>query len=238
MSTHLRVDRRGLGFGAAVALAYVVLGSPLPLALGAFVLIYALNAAFTRPSAFDRRPAVPAIEPGTPEAAWVDRARRAALSIDRLRRYARSPAIADRCGAIATQARISVSSLQRLAYQVDVVRSVSPDTDVTEIRTKEERVRMQLGATTGATRLELDRTIATLVARRESAERLLATRQELDARIEAGALGLEGVVARVAEIVAMTDDTSRSTGIDHLASELDSLREALIATQDIGGDLP
>lgn len=237
MSTHIRVDRRGLVFGAAVAVAYLLLGSPIPLALGAFGLIYALNAAMTHPAIGDPGGTVPAIEAGTPEAAWVDRARRAALSIDRLRRSARSPAIAERCTAIATQARLSVSSLQRLAYQADVVSSVSGDTNVAELRATEERVHAQLAATTGATRLELDRTIALLVARRESAERLLATRQELDARIEAGALGLEGAVARIAEIVAIADDASSRTSIDELTNELDSLREALVETQDIGGSL-
>jgi recombinational DNA repair ATPase RecF len=233
MNTYLRIDVRGLTFAVVIGIAYLALGSALPLAAGAGALVYALNALFTRP-ATARRPKLPALPPGTPETAWVDRALFAVASIDQLRSSARSDAIAERCAAIAVQARLAVTSLHRLAYQASVVAGMTQSTDMNELRAAEERCRAQLSHTTGPARIELERNVASLTARRESAERLESTRRDIGGRVQSGALGLEGVVARVAEIVAITDDTSRLTPIDELASELDALREALVASEVIG----
>ena len=233
MNTNIRIDRRGLAIAGIVASTYLALGAPLPLAGAAFVVIYGLNAVFSRPEEWRPTSDLPALQPGTPEAAWVERAAAAAASIEELRRTARSETIAHRCTAIARQAQLAVTALHRLAYQAGVVGGMTRSTEVAALRSDEERAREALTASTGPARSEADRTVASIRARRESAERLEATRRDLGDRIQAGALGLEGVVARVAQIVALTDDTSRSTSIGDLAAELDALRDALVASDDI-----
>jgi len=234
MDTNMRIDPRGLALSGLVGIAYLALGAPLPLAGGALALVYALNAAFTRDSERRPRPELPTLQPGAPETAWVERAATAVSSIEKLRRTARSDAIAQRCAAITEQGRLAVIALHRLAHQASVVAGLTTNTNLPELRAAEERARGQLVDATGLARFELDRTVGSLRARREAAERLEATRRDLGDRVQAGALGLEGVVARVAQIVALTDDTSRTSSIEELAAELDTLRDALIASEAIG----
>lgn len=233
MENNVRIDRRGLVIAALAAIAYLVLGAAWPLALGVFALVYVLNEIFVRPRWRIVMPP-PAPERGTPEAAWLERAEFAAASIDRLRRSARSVAIAQRCEGIAAQARLSVGALRRLTYQAGVVSGITRSPEIEELRATEGRLQLQRQELSGARRDELDHTIALLMARREAAERLELTRRDLQTRIEAAALGLEGVVARVAEIVALTDDSSRAAPVADLFDELDTLHAALVDTADLG----
>jgi hypothetical protein len=231
MNNNLRIDRRGIAIATIAGASYLVLGAAWPLALGVFVLVYVLNEIFTRPTWRMTMP-TPAPAAGTPEAGWLERAEFAAASIDRLRRTARSTAVAHRCEAIAIQARLSVAALRRLTYQAGVVSGITRSPEIEELRENERRLRIQQRELAGPQRDDLDHTIASLVARREGAERLELTRRDLQQRIEASALALEGVVARVAEIVALTDDNSRATPLDDLVDELDTLRIALVETDD------
>ena len=190
MDTHFSIDRRGVSIAAIVGIAYALLGAPWFLALGAAALVFALSLAFARGSGRPRQPRVPPPLPGSPEAAWLDRALAAALSIPRLRRSARSEAVAARCDAIAARADLSIGSLRRLSYQASVVS--------------------EMANTTKNARLE-------------------ATRTQLYGRIESYATGLEGVVARLAEVVALGEDAGAS--IDDLTTEIDALRAGLIQAE-------
>lgn len=67
-----------------------------------------------------------------------------------------------------------------------------------------------------------------------SGTRLETTRLELHARIEASVLGLEGLVARLAEIVALSEASPDVASVDDLAFELDNLRAAMVETEEIG----
>jgi hypothetical protein len=65
-------------------------------------------------------------------------------------------------------------------------------------------------------------------------DRLETTRLELHARIEGSVLGLEGLVARLAEIVALSEASPDVASVDDLAFELDNLRAAMVETEEIG----
>lgn len=233
MESNVRIDRRGLAIAALAGTAYLLFGAPWPLALGAFGLVYALNELFVRPDLRISMPP-PGPQPGTPEAAWLQRAERAVTSIERLRRSARSTVIAQRCESIAEQARQSVAALRRLTYQAGVVSGVGRSRDTDALGATERRLQLELAELTGARRDEVENTLASVVAQREAAERLELTRRDLQRRIETSALGLESVVGRVAEIVAMTDETSRATPVQELVEELDTLRAALGDTEGLG----
>jgi hypothetical protein len=211
MRTPFRIDRAGLALGIAVAAAYVFLGAAWILALGAGVLVYALKVTLDFPWRGYRR-RMPAPEAGTPEALWLERAGLALHSIKALGRSARSEGVAQRCAAIALQAEASVATLRRLTYQAGVVAGLG--------RSRE----------TWAPGLGAD----SLAARRAAAERLEATRLELHARIEGSVLGLEGLVARLAEIVALSESGADVASVDELAFELDTLRTALVETEELG----
>ena len=55
-------------------------------------------------------------------------------------------------------------------------------------------------------------------------DRLESTRLELQRRIEESVLGLEGLVARLAEIVALSEASPDVASVDDLAFELDTWR--------------
>lgn len=65
-------------------------------------------------------------------------------------------------------------------------------------------------------------------------DRLENTRLELQARIEGSVLGLEGLVARLAEIVALSEASPDVASVDDLAVELDTLRAAMVETEELG----
>ena len=67
-----------------------------------------------------------------------------------------------------------------------------------------------------------------------STDRLENTRLGLNTRIEASVLGLEGLVARLAEIVALSEAGPDVASVDDLAFELDTLRAALVETEELG----
>lgn len=233
MNGHVIFDGRGLAFAILVAAAYLVLGSSWPLAIGAGVLVYAVKVALELRS-WQRPPRMPAPVAGSVEAVWLERGDRAIASIEQLRRSARSEAVSQRFAAISAQAQLTLAGLRRLAYQAGVVSALTRPAEADELRAAEQRMQKQLEAASGPLRGELERTLASIVARREAAERLEAARHELHARIESSALGLEGVVARLAEIVAITDGAPRGTPVDELVSELDTLRTAMVEAETFG----
>jgi len=76
--------------------------------------------------------------------------------------------------------------------------------------------------------------VSGLARSRPVSERLDSTRRELHGRMEESVLGLEGLVARLAEIVALSEASADVASVDDLALELDSLRSALVETEELG----
>jgi len=210
MGSPLRVDRAGLTLSLVVAVAYIVMGATWPLAIGVAVLVYVLKATLDLPWRPYRK-RVPAPDAGSPEALWLDRAIRALRSIKELRRSARSDSIAQRCAGIAAQADASVETLRRLAYQASVVSGLARSRVVTA-----------------------EQSLYSRSVRSDATGRLESTRRELHERIEGSVLGLEGLVARLAEIVALSEAGADAATVDDLGFELDHLRTALIETEELG----
>lgn len=210
MRSPLRVDRAGLTLSLVVAVAYILMGAAWPLAIGVAVLVYVLKATLDLPWRPYRK-RVPAPDAGSPEALWLDRAIRALRSIKELRRSARSDSIAQRCASIAVQADASVETLRRLAYQASVVSGLARSRVVTA-----------------------EQSLYSQTVRNDAAGRLESTRRELHERIEGSVLGLEGLVARLAEIVALSEAGADAATVDDLGFELDHLRTALIETEELG----
>jgi hypothetical protein len=227
-------DRATLALAVTVGAAYLFLGAPLPLALlTAFLVCFArglLEAALSYRRA-------PRLTPGTPEALWIARAEGAVASIRRLSASAARGAVAERCTVIARQAAEAVVILRRLAYQSAVVSRLAGSVDLAELRRTEASLRHQLSVLNeGPARRQNENALRSLSARLEAGERLEETQNELMGRIEGAALGLEGLVARVADIVARSELGSgiAAPRVDELAAELDTLRAALIETEDFG----
>jgi hypothetical protein len=227
-------DRATLALALAVGAAYLFLGAPLPLAILTAVLVCVVRGLLEAALSYRRTPRP---IPGTPEALLVSRAEAAVAAIRRLQASAGSGAIAYRCTVIAKQATDAVVILRRLAYQSGLVSRLAASTDLAELRRTDASLRLQLSVLDdGPARQQNEYALRSLSARLEAGERLEATQRALIGRIEAAALGLEGLVARVAEIVALSEfgSTAAAPQVDELAAELDTLRAALVETEDLG----
>jgi hypothetical protein len=92
-------------------------------------------------------------------------------------------------------------------------------------------------APTPEMRDEMERSAAAVRDRQAVRDRLIGARQTLLARMQAVALGLEGLEARLAEVLAMTATTggvdTTAAEIAELATELDGLRAGLAETEAI-----
>ena len=201
------IDRSAFVLALLVGLAYLALGSSLVLAVPAAALVYTLKVTLDLP-VWRRRRTPPPLA-GSTEALWLARAELAVGSIRELRRSAHSEAVSQRCAAVAMQADLSLSALRRLAYQASVISALTHSHDIS-------------GAVTS------------VAARQETSSRLDSTRREQQSRIEHSVLGLEGVVARLAEIVAISDSGTSDVPVEDLVYELDALRGALADTEAIG----
>ena len=227
-------DRATLALAGAVGAAYLFLGAPLPLAILTAVLVCVVRGLLEAALSYRRTPRP---IPGTPEALWVIRAEAAVAAIRRLRESAGSGAVAYRCTVIAKQAADAVVILRRLAYQSGLVSRLAGTTDLAELRRTDASLRHQLGVLgEGPAREQNEYALRSLTARIEAGERLETTQRELVGRIEGAALGLEGLVARVAEIVALSELGSgvAAPQVDELAAQLDTLRAALVETEALG----
>jgi hypothetical protein len=102
---------------------------------------------------------------------------------------------------------------------------------------EQERLRAQRkAATLDALRTEIDRSLASLADQRGVRRRLEEARATVIARLEATVLGLESLVARLVEVLAMVEAAPPLEGaskIDVLAEELEGLRGGLAETEEL-----
>ena len=155
----------------------------------------------------------------------------------------RGQILLDRIAAMRPQVDDTVDTLRRLAGHASVTGSALARFDVRFL--DQERVRLAQARATARQEVagELDRSIAALDAQREVYDRLAGARERVLARLQSGAISLEGLVARAVEISAMTATSDGSDGgagggqaLEELTTELEltrqSLREVEEATRD------
>ncbi|MEZ0075056.1 hypothetical protein [Planotetraspora sp. GP83] len=168
---------------------------------------------------------------GSPEEAWLRRGERAAKNFGDLTASMRGQLLLDRIAAMRPQVDDTVATLRRLAGQASVTGSALARFDPRFLQ--QERVRLARARESARPEVagELDRSIASLEAQQEVYDRLSATRDRVLARLESGAISLEGLVARVVEVSAMTATSTAADGgtgaLDELTSELELTRQSL-----------
>lgn len=184
----------------------------------------------------ERRPDLPRPPRGTPPAYWLERAEAAVGALDALARTASSGAAGDAVRSAATDAGSTLDELLRVAAQVMAVVAAESRVDLHGLDAEAERLEHRArSAPSPEQAAELRRASAAVRDRLAVAARLDEARDTLLARMEATALGLEGLVARLAEVLALTAtsggvDTS-ATEIAGLADEIDGLRAGLAETE-------
>lgn len=211
-----------IGIGAAV--------------LGAKVLTGAFTGRGQRRTRRRRERRLPVIT-RTPEAAWLNRAEEAAESFYDIAQSAREGPIAERVRTFGEQTDESIASLQRLAGQASAVRLAIARIDPRKLQYERDRLREEHDEIRDpGVRAERERSLQAVQTQLETYQRLAITLTTLLARLEAGALGLEGLVARLAEVIALSDAGGLVGGasqVDELAMELEGLRAGLVETEGV-----
>ena len=234
----------GLGGAVTAALApAAVLAVPVGLAIAGTVYGVRVGAGMLADRSHPpvSRPAptgLPAPPRNSPADRWL---RRAVGAVTALHQQTESPADPVLRGQIADtddRAAAAVDDLRRLAGQVTLVEQTMAGMDPDRLAHDAGTLRRELaGAPAGGLREEKRRSLRALTDQIEVADRLAAVRETQLARMQTTVLGLEGLVARMAELLAMhaTSDTASDTTerLGALTDELDGLRAGLAETEAI-----
>ena len=221
----------GLLLSGAAATASLVLGMPVPAAIvvGISVLAVTLTAGLVIDRLADR----PRVALGPAEVEWMQRADGAVAAFRQLARSSRSEPIGQRCLVIGDQAHATLQLLRRVAAQSSTVGRMLQGIDATRLKEEESRLSAELRhADLDSAGREIDLALRLVREQVAARRRLEQGRMALLARLQSGALALEGLVTRLAEVVALGQTAGGVDGagdrVAELADELEGLRVGLI----------
>lgn len=238
----------GMGGAAAFAAAGSAAVAA-PVALGIAGVVYGVKVAAgllaerNAPAEEDRLP-MPA--KGSPAEVWLRRAERAVRTLHEQTSAPVDPTTRGQVGDIDDQAAGMLSDLRRLAAQVASVDAARARVDVARLHSERghllgalrQRAAGAYGPAAGSeqdVRAEQERALASIDAQLDVHTRLSAARDTALARMQATAIGLEGLVARLAEVLALAataggvDTTADRIG--ELSDDLEGLRTGLAETE-------
>ena len=175
---------------------------------------------------------------GSPEESWLRRAEQATRSLRDIVSSARPGPVADRLDAVARESADTIDDLRRLAGQASAVTAAMWRVDVPLLQRELKQLHSSRNnAATPQIQLEIDRSILAMQGQLDVHQRMYDAASALLARMQSGTVGLESLVARIAELVAMADASADAvTGVaqlDELASDLEALRLGLAETEEL-----
>lgn len=175
---------------------------------------------------------------GSVAAGWLERAERAVRSLDELAATAGSGPLAVQVEDAVGEARGTLAAAYRLAAQLTAVEQALVRADAPGLDEQARRLADEIARTTRpAVLAERERSAAAVRESIAVRERLRGARATLLARLEAVTFGLEGLVARLAEVLALSATSGGSDDpvdeVHELALELEGLRAGLAETEQI-----
>jgi hypothetical protein len=235
----------GVIAGVAGGLAWAVapLGAAaLPVGLGVAAVVYGVKVGAGlltrerehRPAA---EPSLRAPRRGSIAEQWLTRAQQADRSLAELVGSPGSAAAKHQLVSVRDGAAEALTTLRRLAGQVTAVEDATDRIQPARLAAERDRLAGAVSAASSErVRTERQRSLDSVSEQLEVVRRLAGARDELLARMQATALTLEGLVARTAEVLAM----SVSGGVDAsedrlavLAADLDGLRSGLAEAEAV-----
>jgi len=185
-------------------------------------------------------PQPPLVPPrrGSPAEVWLRRAERAVRSLADLGHTIAPGPTAEQLADVQQRAAGTLDGIRRIGSQVTLVDQAIARIPSPALTERRGRLAVELASAAGADELQESQrqAIADIDAQLASDRRLRATRDGLLARMEAAAVGLEGLVSRAAEASALaaaaTPDVAANE-IAELATELEGLRLGLAETEQL-----
>ncbi len=234
------IDRFDLLIGAGVGVAAWVFGIPLVICILAALAVVGVNA--TTGALRRERAAAPAPLPappvaGSPEARLLERGNAAAAAFGEIAASLPAEVLAERSTDVRRQARLALAMLTDLGRQSATVANLLERLGAGGFREERELIRRRLAKADSRQRIDLGQSLAALETRAEARRNLLDAQSRLRLRMETVTYGMEGLVARLAELAALADSGSLTVDadrIDQLTLELEGLRQGLIQTDHLG----
>ncbi|QXV60495.1 hypothetical protein [Amycolatopsis sp. TNS106] len=228
----------GLLLAATSAGAAWAVQLPVLAALGVGVTVLAARAgvaAATRPKPLpdpEERP-LPDVEPGSPEADWLRRAEAAADGFRSISASLDAGPLADRVADMEPVVRETVDTLRRLAARTSATAKALARVDLGAVSAEKARLRKDLKAADDDIRGDLIQSLEAVQAQEDVHARLSSAQRKLLAQLRSGALGLDGLVARAAELSAATGDSLLdTTTIGELSEQLEGIRRGVVETEE------
>jgi hypothetical protein len=242
VSEELR-DPWGLVVSAvAGGLGWALIGGPAGIVAGLGIAVGALGVKVFTGSVFNRDVVaggadLPVLH-GSPEEAWLRRAELAARSLRDVAAGARPGPVAERLAGVVAEAASTLGDMRRLGGQASAVTSAMWRTDVDRLKREEAQlVKTRDTEFAPDVRQEVDRSLVSVRGQLDVHQRLYDAAAALLARMQSGALGLESLVARIAELVALADSSPGGVDgvqqLDELAADLEGLRLGLAETEEL-----
>ncbi|MFI7117648.1 hypothetical protein [Amycolatopsis sp. NPDC049868] len=207
-------------------------------ALGVGVTVLAARAGIavaTRPKPLpepEERP-LPDVEPGSPEADWVRRAEAAADGFRSISASLDTGPLADRVADMEPVVRETVDTLRRLAARASATGKALARVDPVAVSAEKARLRKELKTADDDIRGDLNQSLESVQAQEDVHTRLSSAQRKLLAQLRSGALGLDGLVARAAELSAASGDSLLdTTTIGELSEQLEGIRRGVVETEE------
>jgi hypothetical protein len=232
----------GISGGMAGAVA-VAMASPaaIPVGIAVAAVVYGAKvglSALASREAPARGGELPRPAKGSAAEVWLSRAEKAVRTLHEQTESPREVTTRQQVGEVDDQAAETLADLRRLAAQVASVEQAAARIDI--VRLQAERAPLEAAlrqATDPALRAERERALRSTVDQIAVFERLRVTRDTLVARMQSTAIGIEGLIARLAEVLALA---ATAGGVDlttqriaGLADELDGMQAGLRETEAV-----
>jgi hypothetical protein len=232
----------GLGGAVTAALAPVaVIGLPVGLAIAGAV--YGVKVGIgvltdRRGAPTPRPPDLPEPRRGGPAHTWLRRAQAAVSTLHAQTESPADPTLREQIGDVDDQAAAALADLARFAGQVTLIERTTAQIDVARLRREYGAIRDALqGLPHGPLREERNRALHAVEDQLEVAKRLDQARETLLAKMQSAVLGLEGLVARMAELLALHATTEgaslTATRVAELSNDLEGMRAGLAEADEI-----
>jgi hypothetical protein len=208
---------------------------PVAAALGVGLAVLAARAGVavaTREPEPERREArVLDVTPGSAEAGWLQRAEHAADGFGSLSASLDAGPLAHRVADMEPVIRETLSTLRRLAGRASATGKALSRVDLDAVARERRRLTAELRSAREEVRGDLEQALSAVQAQADVHARLSGARDKLLAQLQSGALGLDSLVARVAELTAAATDVAVDTSaVRELSDQLEGIRQGVLET--------